>query len=174
MTSVAFGLAVLSLIGVIALAFAIAELHRTLRELQDGLRTLVFRQGGLGDRTPTVHEGLRSPDGRRTVYFATSPDCPVCAERLAEFAPRVASGPDRLVVVTNRPGSTPLVDAAVTPILDRELVGQLAIQATPAVVVIDSDGREVMRRVIADPIAMNQTIEWLGTSATDRQPESVT
>jgi len=173
MSSVALGLAIIALIGVLAIAFAVAELLRMVRGLQDGLRDVATRSGTPAREPDVVHETLRSDKGRRTIYFATSPDCPICAERLEDFAPAILESSDDLIVVSNRPGSEAYADGAITAIHAPEVVGQLAIQATPAVVVIDADGREVLRRVVAHPDAMRQVEIWLRNTSSKRQGETV-
>ncbi|WP_062357541.1 hypothetical protein [Herbidospora yilanensis] len=152
MQNVINSLAVFGFLGMVIALFAISALLRIVRELQQAVLAVPAAPG-----PDTVRRVTRfaSADGRPTFVLVVSEQCPSCRARavhLAGMPPGRVKG--RLVLLSAGEagaawaGPAPHVEAVV----DAELLGSVAVGATPSLVKYAPDGTEEWRRAVgSDP-----------------------
>jgi hypothetical protein len=147
MQTVVNSLAVFAFLGVVIALFAISALLKTVRELQ---------QAVLATPAPTT-AGIRriarfaSPDELPTFVLVVSEHCLSCRERathLATIPPGLLQG--HLTTLSASAACARWTDGAdhVQAVVDAELLGSVAVGATPSLVRYAPDGTEEWRRVV--------------------------
>jgi hypothetical protein len=141
-------LAVLAFLGMIIALFALSALLRTVRELQQAAMAASSRVPA-APATRSVSR-FASTDGRPTFVLVVSEHCPSCRER-AEHLAVVADGrvEGHLKLLSASAACAAWVGgASIEFIADADLLGTVAIGATPALVKYAPDGTETWRRVV--------------------------
>lgn len=152
MRTVTDSLAVLALIGALVSMFAFSALLKMVRDLQAAVLELRWALAPAAEPPRPLTE-LATRDGRPTFALVVDARCPACRDRvrrLVEIAPRVTGG--NLTVITADEQCASWVDGAEGPAVqvDPELLGQIGVGVTPALVKFDPAGAEIWRRVVAD------------------------
>ncbi|NAS26762.1 hypothetical protein GT755_34455 [Herbidospora sp. NEAU-GS84] len=145
-------LAVFAFLGMVIALFAISALLRIVRELQQAVLAVPAAPGP--DAVRRVPR-FASADGRPTFVLVVSEQCPSCRDRAAHLAGMPPGRVDgRLVLLSAGEacaawaGPAPHVEAVV----DADLLGSVAVGATPSLVKYAPDGAEEWRRVVgSDP-----------------------
>jgi G3E family GTPase len=158
---VSLSVAVLALIGTMGLALATATLFKAVRDVQDGLRILAEHQSVPAEKEMVLDE-MKRDDGRSTILCVLSNGCSTCVERLLELESAVQKSERVEVVVVSAAGMAELPESRGRKLWVRpDLVGNLAVQATPAAIAFDASGRRLFQRVVASDRAMGSVIAWV-------------
>lgn len=140
-------LAVLSFLGTVLLLFAFAAMLNMVRELQSKLLSAQAASAAPAVRSV---DRFASGDGLPTFVLVVSEHCPNCRERAHRLA--AVAGPDlsgHVVLLGPADRCAEWVaDSQVLPIIDANLVGTVAVGATPTLVKYFPDGTEEWRRVV--------------------------
>nr|WP_062343099.1 hypothetical protein [Herbidospora sakaeratensis] len=145
-------LAVFAFLGMVIALFAISALLRIVRELQQAVLAAPATPG-----PDSVRKVARfaSSDGRPTFVLVVSEQCPSCRARavhLAGMPPGRVGG--HTVLLAAAEACAAWVEAAphVEAVVDADLLGSVAVGATPSLVKYAPDGAEEWRRVVgSDP-----------------------
>ncbi|WP_062428507.1 hypothetical protein [Herbidospora daliensis] len=153
MQNVVNSLAVFAFLGMVIALFAISALLRIVRELQQAVISALAAVSG----PETVRRVARfaSSDGRPTFVLVVSEQCPSCRARAVHLA-GMPSGQvgGHLVLLAAAEACAAWVEAAphVEAVVDADLLGSVAVGATPSLVKYAPDGAEEWRRVVgSDP-----------------------
>ncbi|MFF5213471.1 hypothetical protein [Streptosporangium sp. NPDC000396] len=148
MQTIVNSLAVFSFLGVIIALFAISALLKLVRGLQQTVT-------GMTVAAPAV-TAIRSIErfaagGEQTTFVLVVEEhcmnCAARARRLAEIA--TAGVTSRLVLLSAQQKCAEWVSGTdVTAVIDSELLGRIAVGATPTLVKYSADGAEVWRRAV--------------------------
>ncbi|TMR93519.1 hypothetical protein [Nonomuraea basaltis] len=164
MQNIINSLAVLAFLGMIIALFALSALLRTVRELQQA----ALAASAQGSVTPGVRSVARfaSTDGRPTFLLVVSEHCASCrerAERLAVVADGRVEGHLKMLSAGAACG-TWVEGTKIEFIADSDLLGRVAIGATPSLVKYAPDGTEAWRRVVGSD---NDLDQYLGAQSSD-------
>ncbi|GAA1521678.1 hypothetical protein GCM10009677_63420 [Sphaerisporangium rubeum] len=147
MQNVVNSLAVFAFLGMVIALFAISALLRTVRELRQAVLATPV------PATPAVRRIARfqSPDERPTYVLVVTEQCLSCRERAAHLAvipPGLLQG--HLTLLGSTDAGARWVHGAdhITVVADAELLGAVAVGATPSLVKYAADGTEEWRRVV--------------------------
>ncbi len=144
-------LAVFAFLGMVVALFAISALLRTVRELQQA----VLAAPAPGPAAVRRLARFASADGRPTFVLVVSEHCLSCRDRaghLASIPPGAIDG--HLIQLSATEACAAWVERAphVSAVTDAELLGSVAVGATPSLVKYAPDGAEEWRRAVgSDP-----------------------
>ncbi|GAA0411919.1 hypothetical protein Acor_15890 [Acrocarpospora corrugata] len=147
MQNVINSLAVFAFLGVVVALFAISALLRTVRELQQAALAVPVPGASAVRRVTRFASG----DERPTFVLVVTDQCPSCeqrAARLAAIAPGLPAG--HLSMLSAGPDPLRWIEGAghIQAVVDAELLGSVAVGATPSLVKYAPDGTEEWRRVV--------------------------
>lgn len=153
MAEAALGIALVALV-VAALAVAVG------RQVARDLDALARRHFAVADGSTTgasppdgrAHpEVIRVDDDRPIIVLAVDPSCLSCGDRVGDLVAASAAGVRRILLVLALgvpPDWRVGCDAAGVDVITRaDLTSEWIIVATPVLILVDPDGREVRRRV---------------------------
>lgn len=151
MQNVVNSLAVFAFLGMVIALFAVSALLRIVRELQQAV--LAAPAAAPGPDAVRRVARFASADGRPTFVLVVSEQCPSCRDRAVHLAgtPRVDG---HLVLLSAGAACAAWVEPAphVEAVIDADLLGSVAVGATPSLVKYTPDGVEEWRRAVgSDP-----------------------
>ncbi|MFC6087067.1 hypothetical protein [Sphaerisporangium aureirubrum] len=157
MQNVVNSLAVFAFLGMVLALFAISALLKTVRELQRAVLATPV-PGATGVRRMARFE---SPDDDPTFVLVVSEQCQSCRERAAHLA-AIPSGllQGHLTTLSASAACAAWVAGAdhVRAVVDADLLGSVAVGATPSLVKYAPDGTEEWRRVVGSDADLDRLL----------------
>ncbi|MFD1939568.1 MULTISPECIES: hypothetical protein [Nonomuraea] len=166
MQNIVNSLAVLAFLGTVLALFALSAMLRMIRDLQNA--TIKAAVATVDHTTPRVVERFGDADGRPTYVLVVTAVCGNCEERALHLARVAHAVPDAHLVLLSATLSCAewVAGTPVEAVIDAELLGRIAVGATPTLLKYTAGGVEEWRRLAGSDDDLDT---MLGVSAADQR-----
>ncbi|MFE3453038.1 hypothetical protein ACFXJ8_29360 [Nonomuraea sp. NPDC059194] len=168
MQNIVNSLAVLAFLASVLSLFALSAMLKMIRDLQNAA---LRAPAAVRHDTPRVVERFASADGRPTYVLVVSSGCGSCEERALHLARVAHAVPDgRLVLLAASLDCAEWVAGApVEALIDAELLGRVAVGATPTLLRYTAAGVEEWRRLAGSDDDLDNLLRVNAASAADQK-----